>query len=217
MGEKFNDNYNRYNNYFGNFPEDILVKYVNKIPAGSHVLDIGAGQGRHSVYLAEQGCLVDAVDSSETAIEILKKFRHGKINYIQTDISKFDSSPNRYSAILLFGIIQILTREQISSLIDNVKLWIRKGGLIFVTAFGKDDEKYKNCKNNWKEIGNNSFESDDKRVRTFLEENEILKLFNGFEIIYHWEGLGKRHRHGDGPIEQHSMIELVARKPQIIH
>lgn len=214
MGEKFDANYSMYDNYFGNFPEDILVKYAYKIPAGSHVLDIGAGQGRHSVYLAEEGCFVDAVDSSETAIEILKKFRHGKINYIQTDILKFQSPPNHYSAILLFGIIQILTRKEINDLVDSVKLWIKNGGLIFVTAFGKDDDNYQNCKKSWKEIGNNSFESDDNRVRTFLKKNEILSLFTGFEIIHHYEGLGKKHRHGDGPIEQHSMIELVARKPE---
>jgi len=214
MGEKFDANYSRFDNYFGNFPEDILIKYVDKIPAGSHVLDIGAGQGRHSVYLAEEGCFVDAVDSSETAIEILKKFRHGKINYIQTDVSKFQSPSNYYSAILLFGIIQILTPKEINNLVDNTKLWIKNGGLIFVTAFGKDDDIYKNCKKSWKEIEKNSFESDDNRVRTFLDKNEILSLFSGFEIIHHWEGLGKKHRHGDGPVEQHSMIELVARKPE---
>ncbi len=213
MGENFDMSYLHHKNYFGDNPEEILVKYVNRIPAGSCVLDIGAGQGRHSFYLAEKNFIVDAVDSSQAAIDILRKQQHKNINYVKSGISKFHSPNNYYSAILLLGIIQILTWKEIRNLIDNVKLWSKNGGLIFVTAFGNGDDKYKNCKNNWNEIGTNSFESDDKRIRTFLADNEILTLFDGFEIIHHWEGLGKKHRHGDGPIEQHSMIELVARKP----
>lgn len=212
MGEKFDVNYSRHKNYFGDTPEEILVKYVDKIHAGSCVLDIGAGQGRHSFYLAEKDCIVDAVDSSQAAIDILRKQQHKNIHHIESDISKFNSPSNYYSAILLFGIIQILTWEEINDLIKNVKLWTQNSGHVFVTAFGKDDDKYKNCKSNWNEIGINSFESDDKRVRTFLECDQILELFNGFKIVHHWEGLGKKHRHGDGAIEQHSMIELVARK-----
>jgi len=212
MSEKFDINYKHHKNYFGEFPEEILVKYADKIPENSHVLDIGAGQGRHSFYLAEKGLYVDAVDSSKTAISILKEKQNKNINFIESNISQFNSSPKHYSAILLFGIIQILNWEKINSLIEHVKLWTKNGGLIFVTAFGKGDDKFEDCKNHWNEIGNNSFESDDKRIRTFLESNEILTLFDGFEIIHHWEGMGKKHRHGNGPIEQHSMIELVAQK-----
>ena len=212
MGEKFDENYSMHNNFFGEFPEEILVKHVGKINKGSRVLDIGAGQGRHAIYLAEKGCIVDAVDSSESAIDILRNLRHRKINFIQKDISGFQSSPNHYSAILLFGILQILHPKKIKELTDNTQLWLKSGGLVFVTAFGKNDKKYNDCRENWNEIAANSFESDDKRIRTFLQPNEILTLFNGFKIIHHWEGLGKKHRHGDGPIEQHSMIELVAQK-----
>jgi hypothetical protein len=62
-----------------------------------------------------------------------------------------------------------------------------------------------------KKIGKNSF-SDGSKIRTYLEENEILDLFSEWDRVYHLEGYGPEHRHGDGPLERHFVIDGIFRK-----
>ena len=47
--------------YWGLKADDILVKYLDKIPKGK-ALDIGAGEGRNSLFLAQNGFEVKAID-----------------------------------------------------------------------------------------------------------------------------------------------------------
>jgi 2-polyprenyl-3-methyl-5-hydroxy-6-metoxy-1,4-benzoquinol methylase len=42
-------------------PDEELIQLSQKIPKG-RALDVGAGEGRHTLWLASQGFIVDAVD-----------------------------------------------------------------------------------------------------------------------------------------------------------
>ncbi len=90
--------------------------------------------------------------------------------------------------------------------IDN---WTSKGSFIFITAFSKKDATYYKYSTKWNVKGKNSFSDGNGNYRTFLEPNEILKLFDNYGVVYHWEGPGPNHRHGNSPVEQHELIELV--------
>ncbi len=47
--------------YWGLKPDPLLVKYLPQIPKGK-ALDIGAGEGRNSFFLAKEGFEVEAID-----------------------------------------------------------------------------------------------------------------------------------------------------------
>ena len=50
------------------------TKYIEKYaPKGANILELGAGTGAYSIYLAKKGYKVDAVDFSEHNLEILNK------------------------------------------------------------------------------------------------------------------------------------------------
>jgi cyclopropane fatty-acyl-phospholipid synthase-like methyltransferase len=211
----YDKTYRNTENVFGINQEIILKKYVHKIEKTRTVLDIGIGQGRNSFYLAKEGFQVDGIDPSGVAIESIlsiSKKENLKINAYQTGFREFVPKNAPYSAILLFGLIQILDWGSIHTLIDSVNQWTQKGSLIFITAFSTNDATYKKYSTEWKEIGKNSFGDNNDNYRTFLEPNEILELFKNYSSIYHWEGLGPKHRHGNSPIEQHALIELVLEK-----
>ena len=53
-------------------PENFVSKIPELISSGS-VLEIGAGEGRNALYLAEHGLDVTAQDLSEVAIEKIQK------------------------------------------------------------------------------------------------------------------------------------------------
>ena len=43
-------------------PSILVSKYAEKLQLGDRVLDIGCGNGRNSIFLAENGCEVECFD-----------------------------------------------------------------------------------------------------------------------------------------------------------
>ncbi len=79
------------------------------------VLDIGAGQGRNAIYLSKLGYQVDATDPSFVSIHMMEEIKAAEnlnFNTMNSDYKKI-SGTKKYSAILVFGLIQILDWEGI--------------------------------------------------------------------------------------------------------
>ncbi|MCF6270603.1 MAG: hypothetical protein L3J41_12890 [Melioribacteraceae bacterium] len=114
--------------------------------------------------------------------------------YVFQILHKYVEVYPSYSAILIFGLIQILDWKSINTLVSKIDKWTSKGSLIFITAFSKKDASYIKYKKEWNEVGKNSFSDNDANYRTFLETNEIPNLFKKYNLIYHWEGLGAKHQ-----------------------
>ncbi|MGB8649705.1 MAG: class I SAM-dependent methyltransferase [Mycobacteriales bacterium] len=53
-------------------PDESLVQWHGEgqlhLPPGARVLELGCGPGRNAIWLAEQGCQVDALDLSAEAL-----------------------------------------------------------------------------------------------------------------------------------------------------
>ena len=177
------------------------------------VLDIGAGQGRHTQYLSECGYSVEAIDTSTTAIRQLNDIKdRDKLDY-STFVSDFQNfAPGgKYSTILVFGLIQILSWEEIALLIKKLSTWLDKDGLVFITAFTTEDDSYKVIAGQSKVVGKNSYLKPDGEVRTFLEPGELKELFNNFESVHYKEYTGPYHHHGDNELQRHEIAEGVFR------
>ncbi len=213
--ETYDKTYSRTNFVFGVNPEKTLVQFETEISKSTPVLDIGSGQGRNAIFLAKKGFKVDAIDTSKVAVKSLSKLSEEEnyaIKATQSSFKEFNPKNVKYSAVLIFGLIQILDWESIHLLIKKVNKWTTKGSLIFITGFSTKDISFNRFKTEWKIIKKNSFKNNNGVYRTFLEPNEILSLFKNHTILHHWEGLGPKHQHGNNPIEQHEMIELVIQK-----
>jgi 2-polyprenyl-3-methyl-5-hydroxy-6-metoxy-1,4-benzoquinol methylase len=51
--EGFDEAYASTSGLFGNEPEAILVRFADELDRGVSVLDVGCGQGRHALWLAQ--------------------------------------------------------------------------------------------------------------------------------------------------------------------
>jgi hypothetical protein len=104
-----------------------------------------------------------------------------------------------------------LSPASIQLLLEKVKAWTRTRSIVFIRAFSTQDPSLQRTRRSrkWKSCGKNSFEDGRNHFRTYLEPGEILRLFDDYRTIYHWEGLGPEHRHGDGPSERHAEVEAV--------
>lgn len=209
---QYDKEYSSVENLFGIEAEKILKDYYHKINKSLPVLDLGAGQGRNSLFLARKGFTVDAVDPSKAGIDIISTQAEKEnlaIHTYRCNFNEFIPPIDSYSCILIFGLIQILSRETIELLLAKITEWTEKESLVFITGFTTLDTSYKKYAEKWKKIGMNSFADGDSDIRTYLEPNEILSMFHDYKVIYHREGMGRKHRHGDSPIEQHAMAEAI--------
>jgi len=217
---EFNKAYRSTSNYFGEKPERILVKHAGRIDVSRPALDIGTGQGRNAFFLAKQGIDVDAIDPSEQAvITTAAVAKSSKLPVVATcaRFEQFDPSRDgiarsrfeSYGAICMFGLIQLLTPVLMQTMAKRIQQWSGNGTLLFVTAFTTDDSSFPTVSKQWKQIGGLSYVGPGGAVKTYLEPGQAPLLFAGFNVLSHWEGLGPEHRHGDGPLQQHAMVETV--------
>jgi tellurite methyltransferase len=175
----YDERYKKTEDYFGPGATPLLRKYHLLINKARPVLDIGAGQGRNTLFLARNRYMVDAIDPSEVAIDTVSAIVAKERLPVRTYCCAYESfvpEVDFYSGILIFGLLQILSRESIDLLLQKVRAWTGDRSVIFVTTFTTADPLYPERSQKWKKIG--------KRM-------------------------SPRHRHGDGPLEQHGMAEAV--------
>jgi tellurite methyltransferase len=211
----FDDLYKDVIDYFGSEPDGLLVRFQRELAAGGRVLDIGAGQGRNALFLARQGIAVDCIDPSEVAEEQVWPSVLGDdlpVRFFPQRFETFVPDVDFYSAILVFGLIQELPRTSTAALVDRIDGWTRTGGLALVTAFTTEDPGFGEISRTWREIGRNSFSNDSGFVRTFLEKNELRRLFDGWEALHYREELGPEHNHGTDAPHRHGRVEAAFRK-----
>ena len=158
---KWNDKYKK-KKYPGE-PAQIVRDYFSLAKTGK-ALDIGAGNGRNSIFLAEQGFLVDAVDISDIG---LSKFagRHPNIHAICVDLDTFEIPKNRYDLIVN---IKYLNRRLNPYIYEGLKT---EGVLIFETFLeaGEDAANQPICRD------------------YLLRKNELLHAFLSLWILYYRE------------------------------
>jgi len=89
--------------FFVDVPDENLVSYFEKgIIKPKKVLELGCGNGRNAVFLAKQGCQVDAVDMSKEAIswgEEMAKTENVIVNFIHSSIFKLNIEDQAYDFV----------------------------------------------------------------------------------------------------------------------
>ena len=201
--------------YFGGDPDDLLVQFCERLDPGARVLDVGAGQGRHALFLARRGHPVDCIEASRVAVAQINECASKErlpVRAFPLEFEEYSPDVDFYPVILLFGLIQELPWDSIGTLVDRATAWTRAGSLVLATAFTTGDPEAPEISCTWRKIGKNSFLRDAGFVRTFLEPGEFKTLFEGWEPLHYWEGLGPEHRHGNDPPHRHGRVEAVLRK-----
>lgn len=166
-------------------PSALLVDFY-KEAAGKSALELACGTGRNALFLARNGFMVDAVDISKRALDILKKRAEGlNLNIIEADLDEFDIEDGRFDLVV---ITNYLDRD----LIKRAAKALKPNG-VFIT------ETYMEHRQNEKPDSNPDY---------LLRPGELKELFGeGFDILEYKE-------FWNGPDELYKMRKqgIVAKK-----
>lgn len=208
----YDDDYSRTESLFGCEPERILVKHLDLLEPHSLVLDVGAGQGRNSIPLSQIGHSVHSLEPSEVAAESLRKISSDQNLSLEVFPESFQTHCppcTTYAGIMVFGLIPDLDWNSIRVLLEKIRVWSRPGTVLWITGFTVQDPALSFFRRNWQEVEANSFQGPQGQFRTYLSLNQVLSLFPSCTPLFHWEGLGPPHTHGDGNSERHGKFEAV--------
>lgn len=125
--------------YWGKEPADFLDKLIALIPPrpGLKVLDIGCGEGKDAVYMAEKGYDVTAFDLTESGIRKTLRLaaeRGVNVRAFTADINDFRLE-EEFDIIYSTGTVQYLADENIHGFFRKVMHMTRPGGLNYFNVF----------------------------------------------------------------------------------
>jgi SAM-dependent methyltransferase len=170
--------------------EFLPVAYRWKNLGKKTVLDIGCGRGRHSLFLAELGFDVTAVDISPEGIEQLRKEAKKrkleiKIKTLVGDMLELPFENNSFDCVLGFLSITHTDYAGLKKVISKITDLLTQSGRLYVTFNSKNSHGF-HFKSNVKIdeytiIKTHGFE---KGIpHTYLEHDDIVKLLANYKIL----------------------------------
>ncbi|MFO8173899.1 MAG: SAM-dependent methyltransferase [Gemmatimonadota bacterium] len=120
---------------FGTEPNDFLKQEAHRIPAG-HVLCLGEGEGRNSVFLAELGYEVVGVDRSQVGLDKAQALARDRGVFVETVVSNiedFDLQEREWEGIvsIFFHLPPELRKRVHSAVVKG----LAPGGILILEAY----------------------------------------------------------------------------------
>ncbi len=141
----FWDNRYRAEDYvFGTAPNAFLSREAHRIPAGSQVLAVADGEGRNSVFLAEQGFDVVATDISERGLAKARRLaaeRGVEVDFRQIDVGTWNWPIAKFDAIVAI-FIQFADPSQRATLFENFARCLKPGGILLMQGYRPEQLAY---------------------------------------------------------------------------
>ena len=172
---------------FNTAPNTFLVEMIKGVKPGRS-LDVGMGQGRNTIYLAQQGWDSAGFDPADRAVAAAQEQAANLGVKITTHVARaedFDWGDAKWDLI-------VLSYVGVREYVGKVSRALRPGGMMVLEGFHRDATKTRS-------IGG----------AVVFDTNELLQLFAGLRIVRYEDTTGV----GDFGLENTRVVRLAAVKP----
>ena len=183
---------------FAKGPTADIGEHWALFPYGGTVLDVGCGEGRNSIFLAEKGFVVDAFDISDAGVEKAKRLAAIKgvdVKFICQDLAKYDFKGD-YDVILSHGVLHLCEKADRDKFIERAKLNTSFGGFNAIGIFT----------NRLPATPDNA-----PFTKSLFDVGELPSRYSDWDIVHHLEGVFEDN-HPGGIHHQHAYERIIARK-----
>jgi cyclopropane fatty-acyl-phospholipid synthase-like methyltransferase len=168
-------------------PDESLKKIIKYVQKGTG-LDIGAGNGRNSIFLAKKGFKMEAIDNKKEWLKTCTQYAKKYNLPIKTkiiDIKKFKFPIEKYTLVIGITSLDFLKTSEIKKILTKIKKSLKKKGIFYMVVFSIKDQTFKNLKKKGiKMIEKNTFYFPDmKIVRHYFQKKEVMNLLKDFKIL----------------------------------
>jgi len=188
--------YQKMQNLCGTKPNRYVAKIPKLINSGK-VLDVGVGEGRNALFLADKGFEVTGIDISKVAID--KFLKNAKDNDLKVEghvIDALEYDPDTdYDVVICTATLHSFPADRLDELMNKIKGHTKAGGINVLTAFTKSDEGFKEYPN----------------FHFFEDEEELREIYKDWEIIECGRYQKSEEHGGSGP-HTHDIVAIIARK-----
>lgn len=185
---------------FGTEPNAWLHAHADLWQAGQRVLCVADGEGRNSVWLAQQGLIVDAFDISEVGVRKARDFARitgVKVNFAVADVAELQWPPGLYDGVVAI-FIQFADPALRARIFEGMVRCLQPGGLLVLQGYTPRQLEYR---------------TGGPPIASHMYTPELLRdAFAGMEILELREYEAELAE-GTGHKGRSALIGLVARKP----
>lgn len=186
---------------FGTAPTRFLAQHAFLLGTGATALSVADGEGRNSIWLAEQGLDVTAVEISPVAVEKAQRLAAGRgveVDFVVADMLAWDWPEAAYDLVVAM-FIQFASPAERDLLFCGMQRALKPGGLLLLHGYTPRQLEYRT--------------GGPGAVDNLYTADMLRQAFAGMEIMelreYDAElAEGQAHR------GLSALIDLVARKPR---
>ena len=188
--------------FWGRSPGSLMVRLEAELPTyrDLSVLDVGCGEGKNAVYLAQQGAHVKAFDVSEAAIANAKRAWPEAV-HVEWEVADVRTTPlreNEFDIVIAYGLTHCLSSpEEVQQTITRLQAATTTSGYHVLCAF---NDRHQDLS------AHPGFHP------CLIKHAAYVALYTGWRIVEASDtNLVETHPHNE--IEHtHSMTRLVAQK-----
>ncbi len=185
---------------FGTAPAAFLTRHARHLPEAGRVLAVADGEGRNSVWMAEQGLEVTAMDGSPVALEKALKLaveREVPVAFRLGDVLTWDWGAAPYDAVVAI-FIQFVGPEDRARVFKGLDRALKPGGVLMLHGYAPRQVGY----------GTGGPPHEENMYTLGL----LREAFEGYDIR-HQADYDADIDEGRGHSGRSGLIDFVARKP----
>jgi SAM-dependent methyltransferase len=145
-------------------PSPWVVKHLPLIKKGGRVLDLACGNGRHAIWIAQQGYQVDAIDRDVQAVSGMLDMDNINVQILDIEAGEWPGPGQKYDGI-------VVSRYLYRPLLTSLPEILNSGGVLIYETFMVGNERYG-------KPGNPNF---------LLSSNELLSVYSPLLSIISFE------------------------------
>ena len=124
---------------WGSGPNRFVAEELAALPPG-RAIDLGTGEGRNAIWLAERGFTVTGVDFSRVGLARAAGLAAGRgvsVDWVHADLLDYQPTPGRYDLVLI-AYIQ-LPADRLTALAQTAASALAPGGTLLAIGHDRDN------------------------------------------------------------------------------